>query len=142
MFFGQDRDQLRQFYFDAWNKSNKGEELIPLEKIIADIIRLHPEYHAMLEKPEQAKQQDFTPEMGQSNPFLHMGMHIAIHEQLSTNRPFGIQDVYRQLLAVHQDAHKAEHMMMDCLGEAMWLAQRNGSAPDEMQYLENLKKLL
>ncbi len=141
MLFGQNRDQLRQFYFDAWQKHQQKRELTPLEKIIADIIALHPEYHAMLANPAQAKQQEFTPEMGQSNPFLHMGMHIAIHEQLSTNRPFGIQDVYRRLLAIHQDAHHAEHLMMDCLGEAIWHAQRNGSAPDEQQYLENLKKL-
>ena len=70
-----------------------------------------------------------------------MGMHIAIREQLSTQRPPGINAAYEALLKRLGDPHEAEHRMMECLGEAMWLAQRNNTAPDESAYLECLQRL-
>lgn len=87
MMFGQDRNQLRQMYVDAWRKQQAGEPVSPLEALIADIVGLHPEYHALLEKGEDALDQEILPELGESNPFMHMGMHIAIREQLATDRP-------------------------------------------------------
>ena len=39
------------------------------------------------------------------------------------------------------DAHTAEHAMMECLGEMLWEAQRDGCEPDEQIYLERLRKL-
>ena len=77
----------------------------------------------------------------QSNPFLHMGMHIAIREQLSTQRPPGIEAAYKQLLERLGDLHAVEHHMMECLGQAMWEAQRQGTPPDESAYLECLRRL-
>ena len=96
------------------------------------------------EQPEldsAALDNDYTPEMGQTNPFLHMGMHIALYEQLSTNRPAGIKDVYEKLQRKTEDIHETEHRMMECLGEAMWQAQRNNTMPDDASYLLCLKKL-
>ncbi len=76
------------------------------------------------------------------NPFLHMGMHITIKEQVSVDRPAGIKTVYQKLLSKTGSEVEAEHLMLDCLGEALWLAQRNNTMPDEMQYLSCLKKLI
>ena len=140
MLFGQNRDELRRFYVEAWRKYRNKSTLQPLEALICEVIALHPEYHGMLENEESALAQEFSPEGGQSNPFLHMGMHIAIHEQLSTNRPPGIVDAYEVLLTKLGDRHEVEHRMMECLGQAMWEAQRNGAPPDESAYLECLKR--
>lgn len=139
--FGQDRNQLRQMYLDAWQKHQTGALLSPLETIIAEIIVMHPEYHAMLEKGADALDKDFMPESGESNPFMHMGMHIAIREQLSTDRPPGITTAHKKLLLRQQDPHEVEHQIMECLGQSLWEAQRNNSAPDEAQYLLCVKKL-
>lgn len=139
--FGQDRNQLRQMYLDAWQKHQAGALLQPLESMIAGIIALHPEYHALLEKDAQALERDFTPESGESNPFMHMGMHIAIREQLGTDRPPGIATAYKTLLLRLQDPHQVEHQMMECLGQALWEAQRNHSAPDEGAYLLCVQRL-
>ncbi|MBL1278411.1 MAG: DUF1841 family protein [Ectothiorhodospiraceae bacterium] len=139
--FGQDRNQLRQMYLDAWQKSQAGAILQPLEAMIAEIISQHPEYHAMLNKGEDALDKDFSPEQGESNPFMHMGMHIAIREQLGTDRPAGISAAYKKLLLRLQDAHAVEHQMMECLGQSLWEAQRNNTAPDENQYLLCVQKL-
>jgi len=134
--FGQDRNQLRQMYFDAWRKQQGGELMQPLEAMIAEVIVLHPEYHALLEQGEDALDKDFLPEMGETNPFMHMGMHIAIREQLATDRPDGIALAHKKLLLRLQDVHEVEHQIMECLGESLWEAQRNNHAPDESQYLQ------
>jgi hypothetical protein len=141
MFFGQNRDELRRFYVQAWRKHQERLPIEPLEGMIIDIVALHPEYHALLADEEQALSHDYSPEQGQTNPFLHMGMHIAIREQLSTHRPAGINAAYESLLKQLGDVHQAEHRMMDCLGEAMWQAQRNHTAPDEGAYLACLQGL-
>ena len=90
---------------------------------------------------ERALGREYLPEMGQSNPFLHMGMHIAIQEQLGSNRPAGILDVYQQLCQRTGDSHAVEHAMMECLGETLWEAQRAGRDPDERLYLQRLRHL-
>jgi hypothetical protein len=141
MLFSQNRDELRRFYVEAWRKYREALPLQPLEALICEVIALHPEYHAMLENAEQAVAQEFSAENGQENPFLHMGMHIGIREQLSTNRPPGIVAAYEALLKRLGDRHEAEHRMMECLGQAMWEAQRSGMPPDEGAYLECLRRL-
>ena len=139
--FGDNREQLRQMYVDAWRKQQANELLTPLEMMIAEVVEMHPEYHALLNKGDAAIDKDFMPEQGESNPFMHMGMHIAIREQLSTNRPTGIVDAIRALLACIQDAHEVEHRVMECLGESLWEAQRAGKTPDEMAYLRCVQGL-
>ena len=141
MLFSQNRDELRRFYVESWRKFRDKSPLQPLEALVSEIIAQHPEYQPMLESEEQAVSLEFSPETGQSNPFLHMGMHIGIREQLSTNRPPGITAAYDALLKRLGDRHEVEHKMMDCLGQAMWEAQRNGTPPDENAYLECLKQL-
>ena len=135
MILGQNREQLRRMYVDAWCKQQAGEPVSPLEAMIAEVVAMHPEYHALLKRGENALDKDFLPEQGESNPFMHMGMHIAIREQLSTDRPIGIVDAIRALLARVQDAHEVEHRVMECLGQSLWEAQQAGQAPDEMAYL-------
>ncbi len=139
--FGRDRGKLRQRYVDAWNKQAQRLPLEPLENMIVQVIRQHPEYHALLEDPG-ALHKDFTPEQGQTNPFLHMGMHLGLAEQLSTDRPQGIRAIYQKILRKQSDPHTAEHYMLDCLGLSLWQAQRQNRAPDEAAYLECLKKLV
>ena len=140
--FSQDRNQLRQMFFHTWQKQRNGEPLEPLESLIAAIIEQHPEYHHLLSDKEANLDKDFSVEMGQTNPFLHMAMHIAIQEQLGTQRPAGIVQLYQQLCHKAANPHDAEHQMMECLGEMMWHAQRNNQPPDENHYLTCLKKYL
>jgi hypothetical protein len=139
--FGNDRNQLRQYYIDVWSKARTGQPLEPLETIIADVIRLHPEYQDILSDKDKALGREYLPESGESNPFMHMGMHIAIHEQLNANRPAGIRDLYQKICTRYGDTHEAEHLIMECLGEMMWQAQRQSKAPDESLYLRRLKQL-
>jgi len=138
----QDRDSGRTFFLEVWGKHKRQMRLEALEQIVLNVILQHPEYHVILEKDEkEISAMEFTPEMGMTNPFLHMGMHITIQEQIGSNRPSGITALYQQLLPKYSSAHDLEHSMMECLGESLWLAQRNNTLPDEAEYLEQVKKL-
>jgi hypothetical protein len=141
MLFGQDRDQLRRVYCEAWQRHRQSLPLEPLQAQIVAVVERHPEYHALLENPEQALGREYPPEMGATNPFLHMGLHLAIQEQISTDRPGGIRDLYRRLNEVCDDSHSADHRMMECLAEMIWQSQRDGTAPNEQRYLECIAKV-
>jgi hypothetical protein len=139
MIFGQNRDELRQMYFDAWRKFTTGATMSPLEVQIAKVIDDHPEYQDLM--TGEVAEAAFTPEEGQTNPFLHMGLHLAIREQVATDRPPGIAAIFNALLVRHGDAHSAEHAAAECLAESLWEAQRANTMPDEGAYLERLRRL-
>ena len=140
-FAGQNRDQMRRMYLEAWRKFSARAPLEPLEAQLAAVIAEHPEYVAWLEAGDQALSAEFTPEGGRENPFLHMGLHLAIREQVATNRPAGIAEIHQKLSTRLGGAHAAEHAMLEPLAETLWDAQRQGRVPDEQAYLERLKKL-
>ena len=139
MIFGQDRHELRKMYADAWQKHVDGQPMSPLESLIAGVVAQHPEYQAVLTGGDLDK--DYTPEGGQTNPFLHMGLHLGIREQVATDRPPGIARIYETLAARHGDSHAAEHLMIECLAETLWESQSTNRAPDETLYLERLRRL-
>jgi len=132
----QSRDQLRAAYVEAWRKRREGLPMQPLEMQIADVIELHPEYQRALEDPDAVLDRDYSPEGGQSNPFLHMGLHLAVRDQLATDRPPGIRQAFRQLEARAGNPHDAEHELIECLAETLWEAQRSGLPPDDRAYLQ------
>ncbi len=140
--FPNNRDDIRLAYCRVWQKHLSQSAMEPLEQLILDVVLEHPEYQPMLADSEKALGRDYLPEAGETNPFLHMGMHIAIREQLSTDRPSGIRSLYQQLLIKKGDAHALEHDMMECLGHALWQAQRNARQPSDDDYLNCLRALL
>jgi hypothetical protein len=140
IFADSSRDALRRRYVNAWQRRRDGLPLEPLDAQIADVIELHPEYQPLLEQPD-ALDSEFTVEQGRTNPFLHMGLHLGLREQLATRRPGGIDQLHARLAARLGDAHEAEHRMIEVLAETLWEAQRDGRAPDEQRYLERLRKL-
>lgn len=142
MFVPQERDQLRRTFIDAWQKRDSPKSLSDLERIIVEACNLHPEYHALLSDPDQALSEEYTPERGETNPFLHLGMHIAIREQLSTDRPSGVRGIYQRLVERIGDQHDADHLVMECLGRVLWEAQSQQRPPDDREYLECLKRCL
>ena len=141
-FHDQGRSSLRRMYVEAWRKHRESLPVEPVEDQIIRVVSLHPEYAQLLESGPAALGRDYTPEEGQTNPFLHMGLHLAIREQVATDRPAGIAVVHRSLAARLGDVHDAEHAMIECLGEALWNAQRAGLPPEDAQYLESLRRLL
>jgi hypothetical protein len=137
--FNPSREQVRLFFCEAWRKQRERLPLQGAEVTAADLIGQHPEYHALLENAEAAIEQEYTPEGGQMNPFLHLSLHLAIADQISIDQPPGIRAAY-QALRQRLEVHDAEHAVMECLGETLWRAQREGGAMDGEGYLECVRR--
>ena len=137
--FNPTRDEVRRFFCETWRKAGAGEVLTPLEAIARDWLLQHPEYEAELADPESAQAADYDIAKGQSNPFLHLSMHLSISEQVSIDQPPGIRDAYVRL-AARLGEHEAQHASMECLGEMLWTAQRNGTPPDGQAYVDCVRR--
>lgn len=144
--FNPTRDQARDFLFEAWRKFRAAEPISAMETMAVEVISLHPEYHPMFDDRdrymENFRGRDYPPEFGETNPFLHINMHLSIREQASIDQPRGVKDFHVALAQKLGSALAAEHEMMDCLGEMIWHAQRNRAAPDAQIYLDCLKAKL
>lgn len=140
MLFGGGRGEMREVFFRAWRNFHQKHPLTGIEKIAVEVALRHPEYHSVLENPQSFQHRDYSPDLGETNPFLHMGLHIAIEEQISTDRPPGVLAIYQALRERFDDSHIVEHQMMDCLAEALWQAQRHGGQPSEKHYLACLRR--
>lgn len=138
--FNPTRDQSRRFFIDAWRKQQQGLPISPLEHIAADLVRMHPEYHALLDGGDEVLAREWKPEDGESNPFLHLSLHLAIEEQLSIDQPPGLRAIFETLQARHGQRHPALHDILECLGETVWRAQRDQAPPDGAAYLECLRR--
>jgi len=138
--FQPSRDEARRFFFDTWAKFQRGDSLSALEAMALGVINRHPEYHALLTNPELNLDRDYGPESGQTNPFLHLSLHMAIEEQLSIDQPRGIREHFQHILEKTGDEHEARHAVLECLGETIWQAQRAGKPLDEAGYLDCLRR--
>lgn len=139
--YSRRREDMRDAFFAAWEKYRSGRELAGNEPLIVEVALDHPEFHPMLERPQESRHAEFAAP-GQGNPFFHMGLHIAVAEQIAADRPAGVRRVYQSLCARHQSAHKAQHDMMETL--AAWLRQAHSAsqAPGEDEYVAQLDRLL
>jgi hypothetical protein len=136
--FDPSREQVRDLFFEAWRKYRAGEPLAGgMESLVLDVILLHPEYHDALSHPARFREKDYTDE---SNPFLHMSLHMAIEEQLSIDQPAGIAKAFEGLLSKSGGKHDAMHQAIECLAETLWRAQRDGLPPDAAGYLDCLQR--
>lgn len=141
MFFTKDRQQMRQYFYDSWKKYQAKLPMEPMENLIGETIAAHPEYHPVLERDGDKLNRDYFPEVGDANPFLHLALHIALREQLTTNRPDGVRDAHQALAAKLGDLHQVEHVMIDCLWETLSRIQRQNEPYNDAQYLGCLRRL-
>jgi len=137
MFYSQNRTEQRAFLSNAWVKFQNNVSLDPMESQLVEIIKLHPEYHHLI----QTIDTEYSPEYGLVNPFLHINLHLALREQLTMNHPIGVNSIYKNLIKKFQNPHKVEHMMMDCIAETIFLSQRNNSQIDSQFYLSCLRNI-
>lgn len=137
--FNPSREQVRLFFCDAWKKHLERLPLVGAEVTAADLAARHPEYHALLTDAKGALEKEWTPEGGQMNPFLHLSLHLAIHEQVSIDQPPGIRAAFDKLRA-RMEAHDAEHVLLECLAETIWKSQREGTAMDALAYVDAVRR--
>ena len=135
--FNPSRDEVRAMFFGAWRKYREGAPLAGIEGLALQVMLAHPEYHALLDDSERYRSRDYTDE---SNPFLHLSLHLALEEQLSIDQPPGIAQRFRALVSRFDDRHEALHQALECLAETLWRAQREAAPPDADAYLSCLER--
>lgn len=135
------REGTRRFFFEVWTKLRNQEVLGAMEQLVADVILLHPEYQQHLSDIPHQLARDFGRDDPEHNPFLHMGLHIALREQVAADRPSGMAAIHTRLMLAAADPHAAEHQMIECLATELWRAQTAGRLPDEQAYLRALQAL-
>jgi len=136
--FSQDRSKQREFLANSWQKHMNAEILEPLELQLALIVQRHPEYHALINDINL----EYFPEQGKTNPFLHINLHLALQDQLTLNQPIGINNIYKKLIAKHSDSHEVEHLMMECIAEMIYYAQKTNLPFDLVKYNNNLQNIV
>jgi hypothetical protein len=140
--FNPSVNDVRNFFFETYSKGMQHAELTPLEKIAFSVILEHSEYQPILSNPERYLNHNWLPEEGETNPFLHLSMHMSILEQLSINQPQGLKELYEELVINTSDEHEASHQVMDCLAEMIWQSQHTNLQPNPEIYLSCLRQKL
>ncbi|MFM1881400.1 MAG: hypothetical protein RLZZ344_1634 [Pseudomonadota bacterium] len=138
MLFQPTKEEVRDFFISVWEKTRRQSPLTPLEGMARDWIMVHPEYHELLSDREKALTQDWSVNHGQTNPFLHLSMHLALEEQASIDQPQGVRQALVRLTQSLDDRHEAMHHAMECLGAMLHAAQTSGAPPDGQAYIECL----
>ncbi len=138
--FQPSRADARRFFFDTWARYRAGLPLEGAQALALEAILAHPEYHAVLGDAERYGEREYFPEQGETNPFLHLSLHVAVLEQLSIDQPRGIRAHYERLRQTLGDALRAQHVLMECLAEALWQSQRQGAPLSEASYADCLER--
>lgn len=140
MYAMNDPSEVRQLFFDAWGKFNLQQPLTDLEKQLVTVMVDHPEYHFMFNDPAKYLHKAYlSPE--ETNPFMHLGMHLVLRDQLSLNNPAGISEIYQGLAERFGNPLLAEHKMMECLNAALWQVMNQGEEFDQDRYMANLQEI-
>ena len=135
--FSSDRSKQRQYLKQAWEKYTSHEQLEPLELQLSKIVEQHPEYQNLIKNLDS----EYFPEQGNTNPYLHINLHLTLQDQITMDQPKGIRDIHSQLIVKIKDAHEVEHMMMEHIAEMIFNAQKNNAAFDLDGYIQALKSL-
>jgi hypothetical protein len=138
MLFQPSREEVRRFFIEAWKKQQANELLTPLETLAVQWVREHPDYHGELN--EVALERNYSIAQGQTNPFLHLAMHLSISEQTSIDQPPGVRQAVETLAQRLGSLHQAHHQAMECLGQMLWESQRRNTRPHTESYVECLRQ--
>ena len=134
---------VRRYFGHVWQNRLNPLQLDALQQKALRIIEAHPEYQTYLERIEDYLDKDWTPEQGETNPFLHLSLHLSIQEQVGIDQPFGIRAIHQKLVGMHNDNWvKAEDEMMEALVGTIWQAQRHNQGLDVNAYMTRLRNVV
>jgi hypothetical protein len=133
--FSPSQADVRRFFCSTYSKALAGSPLEAIETIAAQWMDEHPEYAADFADEAAALRAMGEVKEGQTNPFLHLSMHLSISEQCSIDQPRGIRQAVELLTHKRNSLHQAHHEAMECLGTMLWESQQSGRAPDGHAYI-------
>lgn len=133
--FNPSQADVRRFFCAVLAKSIGDQPMDTLETLAGQWLQEHPEYKDDLADADVAVAREYQGDDGNSNPFLHLSMHLSISEQCSIDQPRGIRQAVELLAARRSSLHDAHHEAMECLGQMLWESQRAGRPPDGDVYV-------
>ena len=137
-----DHKDTRKIFFEAWQKELHSQPVTPLEDIIIDVIKRHPEYQSIFSHQESFENFQLKLNSHEPNPFFHLSLHVAIVEQVQADKPQGITEIYKRLMNKYHDQTDVEHKMMEVLAHLLHDAARNPALmADDQAYVERLNRL-
>lgn len=142
MFHSNNRSENREYFFEVWKKYQNKHPLDAMESKVLSILQMHPELHILLNDPEKYLESDFFAELGESNPFLHLGLHTAVMEQLSVDQPKGIRKLFNKACQRFADEHEAYHCVMNSLAIELHEMYENNRTFNEALYFKRIKKAI
>ena len=138
--FNPSQADVRRFFCAVHAKTQSGAPMEAIETLASLWIAEHPEYHADLADVDAAIARNYDETPAQTNPFLHLSMHLSISEQCSIDQPRGIRQAVELLAARRGDLHAAHHEVMECLGQMLADAQSSGRPPDGDAYIAAVQR--
>ena len=138
--FNPTQEDVRRFMCGVHAKTGAQSPMEAIETLASLWIAEHPEYHADLADVEAAVTRNYDESSTQTNPFLHLSMHLSVSEQCSIDQPRGIRQAVELLTHRLDSLHDAHHVAMDCLGEMLWESQRSGHPPDGDAYVARVQR--
>ena len=138
--FNPSQADVRRFFCSVYAKTKAGHALEAIESIASQWLDEHPEYHLDMLDAEAAVARNYDAEVGKTNPFLHLSMHLSISEQCSIDQPRGIRQSVELLTRRRDSLHDAHHATMECLGQMLWESQRTGRSPDGAAYIDCVQR--
>jgi Domain of unknown function (DUF1841) len=133
--------EVRQFWLDAFAKLTQNRTAnSPHEQLAMDILAQHREFHERLKTGSDPLNRSYS--AGEINPYLHLSMHLAVQEQISSDQPAGLRRLFTELQAATGSAMQAQHHVMQSLEKTMALAQQTQTAPDALAYLVDVSRTL
>ncbi|MET1116088.1 MAG: DUF1841 family protein [Comamonas sp.] len=133
--FNPSQADVRRFFCGVRAKMLTDAPMEAIETLASLWIAEHPEYFADLADADAAVARNYEETPGQTNPFLHLSMHLSISEQCSIDQPRGIRQAVELLTRRRGSLLDAHHEAMECLGQMLWEAQRAGRPPDGDSYV-------
>ena len=137
--YSTDIKDYRKFYVDAWSAYKAGSSLTQNQRLVAEVIRDHPEHHGLFESLEVALNHQSPP--NQQSPFVHLSLHVVVREQVQGNMPVGISTLYQEKYMALKDAHQAEHVLMTALAKTL-AVQSPANGLDAAAYFKAIKEAL
>lgn len=132
----------RKVFFEAWQKELHAKPVTALENIIIDVLKRHPEYQSIFSHQEAFENFQLNNNTHEPNPFFHLSLHVAILEQVQSNRPAGVAEIYKRLLNKYHDQNDVEHKMMEVLAQLLHDAAHTPELiANDQAYLDRLNKL-
>lgn len=101
----------------------------------------HPEYKRMID--EGNLPDEIVDEEGNAmSPRAHLAMHQIVERQLASNKPRGVVDIERRLLALGVSRHDVRHIIATAMSDEMWHVMKGHRPFDERRYLNELQRLV